>query len=97
MSDDEYLYISMPSIPMTGTTPMRRREHNRQENMFVKDEAGTADGDNVGHDVELLHTSLYTEKSLHCTQRSFHAQTHLHTKIVTVFTHRSFHTKKLLC
>ena len=80
----------MPSIPMTGTTPMRRREHNRQENMFVKDEAGTADGDE-----RWSRCGAFTHKSLHrevSTQKSFRTQTHFHTK---PFKYRGIYKKVL--
>ena len=40
-----YFYISIPSLQMTGTTPVRRRKENRQEKMMMKDEGGNADGD----------------------------------------------------
>ena len=51
MSDNEvvisdvYLYVSMPSIQMTGTTPVRRREENTQENIIMINDGGNVGGD----------------------------------------------------
>ena len=42
---DVYLCISMPSIQMTTTTPVRRREENTQENIIMINDGGNVGGD----------------------------------------------------